>query len=121
MNLFFFEKEQDAKALIEALDTAGLDVRAAFWNLDGGRWKLWLALSEVREHGPKWVYAKLASHVQHLRNIDLSEITVVEPEHSFVQLLRKLIQTGPTITAIQLSDNTVNGHLIEDVLVHRVL
>ena len=122
-HLFLIEKERAGQALVRLLDQASLDVRGAFWLYDSenNRWRLYLAIKQVDSLGPKRVYTKVQSVARRIPEIVPTEVSIVSPQHPTVRLLRNVIQTGRELTSVQLSDNVVNGELIADAFVYRMM
>jgi hypothetical protein len=113
--------------VVGALDRLNVLVKAAFWLLlpDQHVWRLVIASPEVRTLGPKAVYRKVIAAVKRLpqdvKPISTKDITVLEDSDHLVKLLGALVKTGPAISKIRISRNVVNGHLIEDALLYRMI
>lgn len=112
--------------LIKGLDTSPLDIRAALWlyHSDTDYWRLVFATPAVVEDGPTKVYKKVQSTFKKLTKkpmlISLSDIAVVELDHPLVSILSIAIKTGPGISDIRFSNNTINGHVIDDAYIYRL-
>lgn len=112
--------------LLRALDQARYVVRGAFWLFlpEENGWRLFLALPEVRVQGPRAIYKKLRSLINRLPEpeprIETKDITVLEDNAPLILLLKVAISTGPGISGIRFSRNTINGQYIEDAYIYRI-
>ena len=81
-----------------------------------------MALPEVRVLGPKALYKKLRSVINKLPEpiIETKDITVLEDNAPLILLLKSAISTGPGISGIRFSRNTINGQYIEDAYIYRI-
>ena len=113
--------------IVTALDKLNLIVKGAFWLLlpDQHVWRLVIASPEVRRAGPKAVYRKVVSALRRLPSeaspIGTKDISVVEDKDPLVVLLRSMISTGPGVSGIRFSKNVINGQLIEDAYLYRMV
>lgn len=113
--------------IVAALDKLNLIVKGAFWLLlpDQHVWRLVIASPEVRRVGPKAVYRKVVSALQRLPSeaspIGTKDISVVEDRDPLVALLRSMVSTGPGISGVRFSKNVINGQLIEDAYLYRMV
>lgn len=110
------------------LDSAGMDLSAAFWFYlpDAGRWRLFFATSAVDQLGPRSVYQKVqlviktsGTDTKHRPIIGLQDITVLSPKHPVVQLVRKMVKAPAGVNSIRVTHNWVGQTFIEDVYVYR--
>ena len=114
-------------ALVEKLDEREFQPVAALWFYfpDTEKWKLVIAESEVVEMGPREVYLKirqiLDEHSDEIAGISLADVSLAKPDARIIDLLRIAIQTGPGISGIRFKGNTINGILIEDAYIYRLL
>lgn len=112
------------EALLRALDQAGVKVKAAFWLYlpESNEWRLYLALPDVAQKGPKKAYEVVQTHLEQLRpeGLSLRNISLVVPDDKLVKLLRSAIKTGPDIAGIRFTGNVINNVLIEDAYIYRV-
>ena len=117
---------KSGELLIAALDKLNLRVKGAFWLLlpEQHVWRLIIASPEVRLHGPKAVYRKIAAVLNKLPDevtpVGTKDISVVEDNHPLLLVLRSAVSTGPGISGIRFSRNVINGQLIEDAYLYRV-
>ena len=113
--------------IVTALDKLNLIVKGAFWLLlpDQHVWRLVIASPEVRRAGPKAVYRKVVSALHRLPSeaspVGTKDISVVEDKDPLVVLLRSMISTGPGVSGIRFSKNVINGQLIEDAYLYRMV
>lgn len=111
-------------ALTRQLDRVGWPVFASLWLFepDDNEWKLMLASPTVTEGGPKAAYDAVSRALSALHEhlTSLKHIRVVEPNHPVVRLLASAVSTGPVITGIRFSKNTINGRFIDDAYLYRV-
>jgi hypothetical protein len=116
---------EEARRLVEALDTADFVVRAALWYYlsDADEWRLIVASPLVDEKGPKEAYALIQEVLGKMSppsKLSLGEISVVGPKHDLIRLLKVAIQTGPGISGIRFTRNTINNTFIEDAYIYRM-
>jgi hypothetical protein len=115
-------KIQAGGDLIRYLDRRGFVVSSAFWHLDNEAqgWRLILAMPAVDREGAHAIYRKIQSIVKSVSDISLFDVTVVSPKDALVQLMNSAIQTGPGISGIRFTGNTIGGILIEDAYIYRL-
>jgi len=116
---------EEGKRLIEALDNAGFQVRAVLWFYlaESDEWRFVVASPLVERKGPKEAYAFVQTVLAQLlppSGISLEEISVVSPEYDLIRLLKTAIQTGPGISGIRFTRNTINNTFIEDAYIYRM-
>jgi hypothetical protein len=56
-----------------------------------------------------------------LGELSLNHITLAKPDSPLVKLLRVAIRTGGGISGIRFKSNVINGTVIEDAYVYRLL
>jgi len=114
-------------ALIRKLDERGAPPYAAFWFYfpDIQQWKLVLTEVKLSAEGPRQIYKNiqetLSAFPEELREISLENVTLVKPDAPIVALLRLEIRTGPEISGIRFTDSVINGTVIEDTYIYRLL
>jgi len=109
--------------VIEALDKARFPVQAALWFYlsEPGEWRLLVASPEVDERGPKKAYTHLQSVLARPSvGLSLRDISLVSPDHDLIRLLSRAISTGPGISGIRFTANTVDNVFIEDAYIYRL-
>lgn len=111
-------------SLVRQLDKVGFLVDAAFWmkSPESELWRLVIASPDVRASGPRKTYRKLQSHLVKLHSGDLSlaNITLLDSGDRLLQLLKTAIKTGPGISGIRFTGNTINGVRFPDSYIYRV-
>jgi len=118
---------ESGKSLIQQLDKGGVNVDAAFWFFfaDVEGWKLVLSLPTVSREGPKKAYREVQKAIGKLGNdaagLCLNDVVVLKLRAPLLPLLRSALRTGPGIHGIRFTGNVVDGQLIEDAYVYRVL
>jgi len=111
------------RRLIEELDQSEFPVSAALWLFreEAINWRLILASSLVDAYGPRETYRRLQRILLKLPDsIGLSEIQVVGPQDELIQLLRVALKTGPALSGIRFTGNTINGVYIDDAYIYRI-
>ncbi|MGQ0545741.1 MAG: hypothetical protein ACT4P3_10460 [Betaproteobacteria bacterium] len=110
--------------LIRNLDAAKTPVPAAFWLLteDSG-WRLTIASPKVTETGSRQFYSTLNAQLRTLghRELNITHITAVRPDDPTVSLLRTAMRTGQDLSRIRFTGNVINGRLIPDALIYRLM
>jgi hypothetical protein len=110
--------------LVRFLDEHQFDVEAAFWLLESedAEWRLVLATPLVDHIGPREAYERLRALLEEMpqRVIAIRDVTLTSPRDSLVRLMKVAIRTGPGVSGIRFSKNTVNGHYFHDAYIYRV-
>jgi len=112
--------------LVKQLDDAKIAVDAALWFFfsDIQAWKLLLSLPDLINQGPKAAYQAVQQALLKVNGklqISLDDIAVTQPDASILKLLRIAINTGIDISGIRFSNNVINGQLVEDAYIYRLL
>lgn len=104
--------------LLELLDRQKFRARACFWFYfpESDRWRFVVASPEVRVQGPHDAYRKvqaLARKVPQAAEVFApGDVTVVKDNDQLVVLLRKAISTGPGISGIRFTNNSIDDAYI---------
>jgi hypothetical protein len=113
--------------LVEALDEAEIEVGAAFWFLipELSAWRLFIASPIVDKRGRRAAYEGVQKVLRQLTSAGveapaLDDISAVSPGNEIVGLLSSAVGTGPGISRIRFTSNTVNGVFIEDAVIYRL-
>ncbi len=120
------EKDIDeGKRLTEALDKKDFQVSAALWFYlsDSDEWRLLFASPFVEKKGPKKAYTFIRTVLAQLSppsEISIKGVSVLTPNHHLIALLRMAIRTGPGISGIRFTRNTINNVFIEDAYIYRL-
>lgn len=117
---------EGGKTLIEELDASGIKVDGALWFYfpDEAFWKLMLSFPDIEKTGPKSSYAKVQKALSKIKgkgSISLDDVALVKPGAPLMHLLKIAIRTGPGIAGIRFSNNVINGQLIPDAYIYRLL
>ena len=114
------------RALLALLDSQKFHARACFWFYfsESDRWRFVVASPEVRVRGPHAAYQRvhaLARKVPDVTEVFApGDVTVVKDNDPLVLLLRKAISTGPGISGIRFTNNSINGTFIDDAYIYRL-
>jgi hypothetical protein len=116
----------DGERIIAQLDRDRFKVAAALWlyDVENDDWRLIIASDIVTKKGPRNAYKKLRQSVDAIpEGVQTfpTTISLVESSHSLIKLLRQAIKTGPGIKRIRFTKNVINGQLIEDALIYRLI
>ena len=114
------------KNLIEELDASGIKVDGALWFYfpEEGFWKLMLSFPNIEKQGPKSSYAKVQKAISKLKEKDslsLDDVALAKPNAPLMHLLKIAVHTGPGINGIRFSNNVINGQLIADAYIYRLM
>ena len=113
------------ESLIRYLDEVHFLVDAAFWmrSQESDLWRLIIASPEVKSAGPRKAYRRLQSYLNKAegRDLSLASITLLDSKDRLLQLLRTAITTGPGISGIRFTGNTINGVSFPDSFIYRVV
>ena len=111
--------------LIRLLDNNKFGIDAALWLYlpDISQWRLVLAMPKVNSRGPKSAYKKVQSVLNNMPTpkLSLQNIHILDSTDKFIALLKLGIRTGDGISGIRFTSNTINGILIEDAYIYRLL
>ena len=114
-------------ALLAALDESSVEVDAALWFYFGDirDWRLILSLPKLIRKGPRAAYEAVQKSAKKLaksgKELPLSNVTVAKRNAPLLELLKVAIRTGPGISGVRFTQNTINGQLIEDAYIYRLL
>lgn len=110
------------RAVVEALDSGGFPVAAAFWLYDSERdvWKLWIgtprAVKDLQKAFMK--VGEILSSTTDREVLDLSRIRLVTPDDPMVRAIGSVIHMKG-LSDVRLKSNLANGIYIEDALIYR--
>ncbi len=113
--------------LTRKLDDLNWIVSASMWFYftEQNQWRLILGSSSVGKDGPKKAYKNIQLAISKLSEekpkISLQDITVVDTSHPLLKLMGHTICTGNGISGIRFSKNVINGQLIEDAYIYRMI
>ncbi len=118
---------ESGSQLVLALDKSGVEVDAALWFYfsDIEDWRLILSLPKLIRKGPRVAYEAVQRSAKKLSKsgfeLQLSDVTVAKRNEPLLELLKMAIKTGPGISGVRFSQNTINGQFIEDAHIYRLL
>ncbi|MDH4220631.1 MAG: hypothetical protein OEW23_17875 [Candidatus Aminicenantes bacterium] len=113
--------------LARYLNTGLPTIDAIFWFYlpELNAWRFVVASPEVRALGPKTVYQQIRSVISTIpageQTVPLGNIVVVDSHDPLILLLRRAITTGQASTGIRFSRNVINGVLIEDAYIYKLV
>jgi hypothetical protein len=113
------------RALLRALDSAGLVFDAAFWLLDEdhARWRLVLSSRSVRTLGSRKLYEKVGKILDglHLRNgIWIGMVSIVDHKAPVVEALRRGLGATTSVDGTKLGETTVGSDRIAGCVLYRL-
>jgi len=112
--------------LLKAMDQAEFDVCAALWlyNSEISAWRLIVATPKLEQLGPRAIYLQIQSMLAELEpscNIELGDISVVNPESNLIKSLRAGYKTSPdAIEKTVLTNGSINSVFIEGAVIYRM-
>jgi hypothetical protein len=113
-----------ARRTLAALDTEGLDIRAAFWVLDeaSGDWRFTIAEPTVDRMGTHALYERLAPALTGKPDVlPLRDVYVTSPDDPLVALVRLAISTPANANGgINFRGNVVMGTTVPDMYIFRM-
>jgi hypothetical protein len=113
-------------ALVRALDEDGWNPSAALWFYlsDEELWRLIVALPDddpmPRQQDAYRRIARVIESSQLSDVLSIDDIGLARPDDQMLSLLRVAISTGPGISGIRFTHNTINNVLIEDAYIYRL-
>ncbi|MGH7411702.1 MAG: hypothetical protein ACREJ6_11680 [Candidatus Methylomirabilis sp.] len=113
------------KALVAALDRAGIEVKSALWLYDPEipEWRLILSMPMVAERGTGATYDAIAEvfRTAPVTGLYLRQIHLARPKDPLVASLSRAIHTGPSIQdpPVHLARSAFDNILIEEAYIYR--
>lgn len=112
--------------LVREADALNMNITAALWFYfqEQEDWKLMISINGLDKIGPKSTYNKLQKLIAKTNikeHISLSEIALVKPKSPLINLLKMAVRTGPGISGIRFTGNVINGQLIPDAHIYRII
>jgi hypothetical protein len=113
--------------LVRKLDNSRIQPDAVFWFYfpDMQAWKLVIAEVKVSKEGPKEIYRQiqkiLAKSPKEISGVSLDDVALAKPNEPMVTLLRLALRTGPGISKIRFKNNVINGTVVEDAYIYRLI
>jgi hypothetical protein len=121
------EMVEAGAALVRKLDESGIQPDAVFWFYfpDMQTWKLVIAEVKIGKEGPKEVYRQiqkiLTKSPEEISGVSLDDVALAKPTAPMVALLRVALRTGPGISGIRFKNNVINGTVVEDAYIYRLI
>lgn len=107
------------------LDNTDLNITASFWfySVVNMRWKLIFGISQVWEEGPLKSITTIHKLLRDnpIDGVDFSDLRIVQSEHSMIRRLKALAKTGKGLKGIRITQTVVDGELIQDAYVYRLM
>ena len=121
------ERIKSGAALLEQLDSAGVRVDMALWHYSSQRenWRLILSLPKLARKAPLRAYEAIQNAYNRIpaeqRDLDLTDITLSPAYHELLKRLRVARRKGELRQGIRISHHGLQGMLIEDAYIYRVI
>jgi hypothetical protein len=113
------------RQLLHALDQAGFNVVSAFWLLqdEEDEWRLIIASPEVDVRGPRAAYERIQTALSQISEprLRLDQVSATRTTDPIVLLISSAIVTGPQVSGVRFTRNTINGVYIRDAYIYRSL
>ncbi len=116
------DRVQAGEAAIRALDAAGYDVSAAFWNYfsEPGGWRLVLVPRGFEGGAVTQELLKIIPILNQASvNLDVSDIKIVASKHELIQALGRFMPKND-LGGVWASKNWIDGVYIEDAYIYRM-
>lgn len=128
-------KESISREMISAGDRLArhivgseLPIDAVLWLYvpESNSWRFVVASPEVSASGPKSVYQRIRSIIEQIPQSDnqavgWDDIFVVDSKDPLIQLLRQALHSSKEVSGLRMSRNVVNGVLIEDAYIYKLV
>lgn len=115
----------EGRKLIEYLDKTDFKVNSALWFYipDSNKWQLILASDYPKKHSLKDTYNFLQEALKkaETKDIALDNISIIKGDDDLIKLLKLALPVGYNIPEIRFTRNVVDGIMIEDALVYRLI
>lgn len=117
---------EDGESILVKIDESEMKVDAALWFYfqDDQMWKLMLSVKGVDREGPRKMYGqvqKLMAKKPRAKDLTLDDVTLLNPDAPLLQLMRTAVKTGPGISGIRFTGNAIDGQLIPDAYIYRLM
>jgi hypothetical protein len=115
------------RRLLELLDRHKFPTCAAFWFYfdEAARWRFVVASPEVRTRGSIAAYRKIRALVRKIPEaheiFGPSNLTALEDDDRLIVALRRANSRGPKLGGRRITGEAVNGTLIDDAYIYRVM
>ncbi len=117
---------KDGKEIVQNLDKEGLFFPIAMWFFlpNSNEWRLFFGKEDVNEIGKRDYYKKIKRVLDKSTpksGITLNDISVISTKDEIAKLVKVAVRTGRKISGIRFTGNVVNGRLISDAYIYRVV
>lgn len=123
MGVFVGPDIDTGRKLTKALERPPFSASASLWFYipEASEWRLIVGTSLVDKKGPIQAYGELQKILRKEQiGLDLRYISLVSPQDPLIRLLRTALQTGPQMTEVRFTGNTINNVYIEDAYIYRI-
>jgi hypothetical protein len=113
--------------LVENLKGTSVQPDGAYWFYysEDQKWKLVLVESSLLLEGPMSIYQKIQDSMRknadQLQDLSLQDITLAKPDSPTAKVLRRVIEAGPERKGMRLTNNVIDGNVLDDVYVYRLV
>lgn len=117
---------EKAKSLLIALDKSTIKPNSFFWFYlpDNQVWRLVISSQYFSHKSIKESYEAFINELKEnvdVKDIGFENITLLEPNHDLIKLLKLAIRTGAEdISGIRFKSNTINNVYINDAYIYRL-
>lgn len=117
---------EEGKKLVQKLDEVNFELNGALWFYiaEDERWRLLLFSPLIDSKGLSHCYSIIQEILRKVPNdysISLEDVSLLSPKDQLFRLLRMAIRTGAGISTIRFTGNSINGVIIEDALIYRLI
>jgi hypothetical protein len=116
------EYKQAGRELLERLDRAGIEVKAALWlYLESPEdWRLMLAIPEVDRVGRGPVYSQIIPVLDEHGQLSINDVTVIGVQDPLIQELAPRIQSRSGLAKTFVRKEYLKSMYIEDAYIYRM-
>lgn len=116
----------EGKKIVESLDNEGLFFPIAMWFFmpNNNEWRLIFGKEDVKDVGAREYYKKIQrvlSKIVPKPDITVNDISLISTENEIARLIKVALRTGRGISGIRFTGNVINGRLIPDAYIYRVV
>ncbi len=113
--------------LAQHLGSSALKIDGLLWlfSTENNTWRFVIASPEVRVYGPKKIYQNVREVIDSIakneQKIPFESIFVLDSSDQLIQLLRQATCTSSNLSGVRFSQNVINGVLIDDAYIYKLL
>ena len=114
---------EDGEKILRQLDADRFNVDSALWFFESEKekWIFLIATPLVKSIGPKNAYAKIKKSLDNVKPKSTTlEVALIKPDHDLLRVLKSAFKVVPKFAHMRLTNNVINGTLIEDALIYRL-